>query len=989
MTNTAKFHQDIELKSNSKIVNLTIESFGEAPDSIDPEMTGQVYFDTNKENFGIHIGDNNWKYSGEVDSLEGLVETVKLEKVYTIASETSLVGLQLNLSDNSINTTNSTTMDINTEMSSSMPSPALPSTAAGFTQEAGIQFFRNGVKLTKSVDANLGEISYVDENTIQINVPLEVDEQLSCLISINSGSYSKSEKLYTITTEASQTGMQINLLSDTASDSDSTTLTLNTEISTALMSPALPNSGSSFAQDASIQFFRNGVKLTKGSTPLAGDIGFVDENTIQVNSTMQVGAQLSCVISKNYGMDQDVLELNFLNQKGQLYTRSTSNNVQLAPGNNGQILTVDESSEAGLAWSNPSASPEQNYIKDSTAKSAESLAAWSTYNDLTAEIDNGQNDGAEVAEITLSQQITNPISGIADFQITKPGGSSHIGQGVAYDFQIERRHNARILQISVDYRIRSGKYQTEDLACYIIDNDSGEVIEPSNIHFENLDSKLTGRFLATFQTHIENVNYRLCFHIATDATREWSFVFNNVKIWEPQQSVGAIITDWQEYSLQVTATTTNPDLGTHTKNAYWRRNGSNCEVMFNIDQTSGGSDGDGIYLFSLPHAIDSSKIADLIQGSNYQTGINNLGTASTNNGTSGNGYVAAYNTIQVVLVVGYSAHDAVAVNSSFFQAGHSGQNHYSAHFSYPVAGWGSTVTTMQGDSQRPVYVEATADYQQSITKQLDTAVTFNQVHKDSHGAWNDSTFTAPKAGFYLFSAYIMYASSVSGASAGWRIYNRNDKEKKQTKSDTNTVREYSRIEGFYLEAGEKARFITSHVTGSAVFLNGSPTKSLTITEISNQPSSITTNETVACRYTHNGKDNSGSAVTIPYGGGHPYTTVDYPTKDYDTHGAYSNGVFTCPEAGFYRIQASILLTGRPSEGIVQLMLYKNGELFQYGDRYFASAHTQDFGQSKIADLVKLEKGDTISIKIYQVIENDVPISDTNKPNSLLSISKEG
>ena len=68
MTNTAKFHQDIELKSGSRILNLRIDSFENPP--TDPNI-GQVYFDEIKSNFGIFAGldKGGWKYSGEVDSL--------------------------------------------------------------------------------------------------------------------------------------------------------------------------------------------------------------------------------------------------------------------------------------------------------------------------------------------------------------------------------------------------------------------------------------------------------------------------------------------------------------------------------------------------------------------------------------------------------------------------------------------------------------------------------------------------------------------------------------------------------------------------------------------------------------------------------------------------------------------------------------------------------------------------------------------------------
>lgn len=72
------------------------------------------------------------------------------------------------------------------------------------------------------------------------------------------------------------------------------------------------------------------------------------------------------------------------------------------------------------------------------------------------------------------------------------------------------------------------------------------------------------------------------------------------------------MTNWASYSLTIGASTTAPTKPTtRTESAYWRRVGDTMEINYLIrySSTSGGADGSGTYLFSLPsgYSIDTSK----------------------------------------------------------------------------------------------------------------------------------------------------------------------------------------------------------------------------------------------------------------------------------------------------------------------------------------------------------------------------------------------
>ena len=69
-------------------------------------------------------------------------------------------------------------------------------------------------------------------------------------------------------------------------------------------------------------------------------------------------------------------------------------------------------------------------------------------------------------------------------------------------------------------------------------------------------------------------------------------------------------TPWTSYNLSITGDTTNPTFGTIDKNAaWWKRQGDTVRIRFEFKQSTAGTAGSGVYLFSLPASavIDSTK----------------------------------------------------------------------------------------------------------------------------------------------------------------------------------------------------------------------------------------------------------------------------------------------------------------------------------------------------------------------------------------------
>lgn len=111
-----------------------------------------------------------------------------------------------------------------------------------------------------------------------------------------------------------------------------------------------------------------------------------------------------------------------------------------------------------------------------------------------------------------------------------------------------------------------------------------------------------------------------------------------------QLGINAAITDWKEFTMAITGSTTNPVKATtpDIDKAYYRRVGDSAEIMYTYRQSAitGASSGSGTYFFSLPTglSIDASKTQN--------------GSLSSANRTSvGHGYILANTDIATSLAV--------------------------------------------------------------------------------------------------------------------------------------------------------------------------------------------------------------------------------------------------------------------------------------------------------------------------------------------------
>lgn len=162
--------------------------------------------------------------------------------------------------------------------------------------------------------------------------------------------------------------------------------------------------------------------------------------------------------------------------------------------------------------------------------------------------------------------------------------------------------------------------------------------------------------------------------------------------------VGAIISDWQDYSMTIGAVTTPPTKGaTSVDRAQWRRVGGNMEIRYDLKQTGAGAAGSGIYIFPIPagFTIDNARVPSGASESAV-VGTAKITSASDANGAAtAPGVVLVSKTFPNRLYLNYIVGAPVETTGSVGSANYplSGANNgYSFTASVPIVGWAGTST---------------------------------------------------------------------------------------------------------------------------------------------------------------------------------------------------------------------------------------------------------------------------------------------------------
>jgi C1q domain len=579
--------------------------------------------------------------------------------------------------------------------------------------------------------------------------------------------------------------------------------------------------------------------------------------------------------------------------KADLITRNATVNTRLGVGSDGQVLVADSAQSTGLKWDNVSGI--KNYVLNPGADS--STSGWATYADVAGALPVDGTGGAPT--LTLTRTTSSPLAGAGSFLITKDAANRQ-GEGASYDFTIDRADQGKVLSVSFDYEIASGTFATSDLTVYFYDVTNAVVIQPAGYSIQN--AGVQTKQIATFQTAIDSTSYRLIIHTASTSALAYTLKFDNV-IVSPQSIVnGTPVTDWQDYTLTIGATTTPPTLGTTTINkAQWRRVGSDMEIAYDVRQTVAGTAGSGSYLFPIPsgYTIDSTKIPGIYTGSNYiPIGVGQLG--------DGGLFVVPvpYDYTRIILQIDDGLMNTVVDSSTWALS--TADRRLSFKVAIPITGWSSNVQMSSDTDTRVVTANVAGD---AASATSGNPILFPTTIYDTHGMYNPSNgrFTAPVPGYYK-----LYGRT-SGGTGGLTLF--------VYKNGIN----YDSLVGLidFATGNGKSVFSTSIQLSANDYVDIRPnatydvdSANITFERISG-PSIIAASESINARYSISGSVASSTAQPI-----------DYSVKEFDTHNAVTTGSswkFTAPISGKYKI----IVNGASATSSTNVAVYKGGVLNSY------------------------------------------------------------
>lgn len=643
-----------------------------------------------------------------------------------------------------------------------------------------------------------------------------------------------------------------------------------------------------------------------------------------------------------------------------IYASSANTPARLPIGATNQVLKVS----GGIPTWAAAPSGGVNYMASNPDAEGNVTTGFATYADAAGTSPVDGTGGS--ATTTWTATATNPLRGTYSFLLTKDA-SDRQGEGVSFDFTIDKADKGKVLQGSFDYAIASGTFADDDVSVWIYDVTNSTLIQPAPYKLKNhsLDSE---RFPFEFQTSSSSTSYRLIIHVASTSASAYTLKFDNFNLGPQAKLYGSPITDLVSTSYTLTGASSNPTKGTIvTDKCYTRKSGDYLEVQFNL-YGQNGSNGSGALLFNLPsgYTIDTTKVP----ASTNDDIASRVGDVNIYNGTAGShGHMYVYSSTQLAFKTLTDSSTYQTVNATFFNAAN-----YMIQFTarIPILGWSSSVIMSSDADTRVVAAIFNQNTSQSGINTNNSAVkiTLDTAARDTHGGVNTGSnrYDVKVSGYYQIDARLLLQASNVIAGSEYRLHlYKNGSQIARGQSYigvASTTCNMSLSALRYLSAGDYIElYLYGQGNNSASTLStygdssDSYYTSLSLVKVAG-PAQIAASETVACRYT-----TATNQLLEASGSGE---IINFDTKDYDTHGAVTTGAswkFTAPVSGIYSVRAMIEAdtVSWTAGNSFTMYLRKGGSNYSILDDYTVEATTTRYQVLKGSDEVRLLAGEYVDV----------------------------
>lgn len=553
------------------------------------------------------------------------------------------------------------------------------------------------------------------------------------------------------------------------------------------------------------------------------------------------------------------------------------------------------------------------------------------------------NGTAGSATTTFTVTSTDPLRSTYSFLLTKDA-SNRMGEGVSYDFTIDKADKGKVLQGTFEYAISSGTFADDDVAVWFYDVTNGTLIQPAPYKLKNhsLDSE---RFPFEFQTSSSSTSYRLIIHIASASTSAYTLKFDNFNVGPQAKLYGSPVTD----AVSFTPTGGWTGAATYTGRKWRQGDREFYEVYISL---SGAPTGTNLTI-NLPVTIDTSKVT-LTNGNNAVLGRFDAytGTGSVFHGTVNYSSTTAVNLIYYIS----STSELTAANLTATAPGSFASGGFViARFDVPVLGYSSSVV-MSSDADTRVVAANYTGSGTTLSAGSTTKIGFTTKVVDTHNKFVTDTYTIPVGGYYDISAFINANAASWAAADRYILYlyinNGATQYTIDRKDIVSTATQYPSvsgiIQGLLLNAGDTIDFrILGDRAATLIYSHFS------IKKVSG-PAQIAASETVAARYTS----------TDSYAISNSWTVFKFNTKTFDTHGSYSTstGLYTVSTPGKYSVKGTITTAAvnLSTSQAIFIAIYKNGTIASYLDADNGGGVSATFVVSG-SDTIQCNAGDTLAL----------------------------
>lgn len=565
----------------------------------------------------------------------------------------------------------------------------------------------------------------------------------------------------------------------------------------------------------------------------------------------------------------------------------------------------------------------------------------------------GASGNLSLSAISSSQLAGRYSLGMASSAATTAGNF------VATDaFYIDLEDQAKPLQYKISYQAAvnpaNGNFSgtsSNSFGVALYDVTNSAWIQPAGV-FNLVQSSGVGLASGTFQTSANGTQYRLVVYNANASAGAITMYLDDFFVGPQITAAGAAISDWKSFTPTVTGFSGGFNGST---NMQYRRVGGNLELQGHILM------GTNLPNTTIVVSIPSGIVADISVGD--YAGIATAGALGALGNSTGAIIMQSSTTWAIISSAAASYWNATnpvtwgATNSIILST-----------FSVPIVGWSSN-TVMSNDTDTRVVALIV-----NKSSGTNTASGGNQdisgwdaPSTDTHGAFNPTTgyYTAPVSGVYEVDCTVSFSgSSAVGFRVGYIYINGIYQSIGIPIVGSTAIENTTKVSGnVTCKAGDVISIQTFQNSGGN--LNYSAAAGYTrlcINRLSG-PATISATETVAARYISNADQTIGAATAA---------TVQFNSKDYDTHNAVTTGAsweFKAPVSGLYRIDATISLYANESwtsDTDRQLYVTKNGTGvgLMSAERIYTGAYTQRSKSMNGSQTLKLLAGDSIKVLFY-------------------------